>query len=512
MSSAPDVGRPTPRWRPAAFDAQTWLRRLHQVHDALDRPHQRPDTARRGRDTLARQIESTIDLSDAAQVWLTLTVLSGVVADHREVLTVMREARVTGGQAVVSGLHQRRHGPTPSGRVRIAVGQTLVDVTQIVRTELVTGIQRVALQTVRAWDAHHEIVPVVWTAGAHALRGLTADERARLGPAGHGGRHDDPGPVVPWRSTLLLPEVPDDDERIRRLDGLLRHSGCRTGAIGYDCVPFTSPETVQEGFAPVFFGHLGAMGRTGRIAAISSSAAQEYTGWRQSLSVLGLAGPDIRTVELPEVAIGVGEGAIDEARALLTGDERSLVLVVGSHEPRKNHLAVLHAAELCWRSGNEFTLAMVGGNAWSHEDFDRQVGTLQRRGRPLRVVSRLPDRLLGAAYRIARFTVFPSLNEGFGLPVAESLAAGTPAITSNFGSMRDIASRGGAVLVDPRDPRDIAAAMTRLLRDDIELERLRASARSRPHRSWAHYAEEVWEVLVMGSEPVPGPSTPGSTR
>ena len=68
---------------------------------------------------------------------------------------------------------------------------------------------------------------------------------------------------------------------------------------------------------------------------------------------------------------------------------------------------------------------------------------------------------------MARFTVFPSLNEGFGLPLAESLACGTPAVTSDFGSMREIVDGGGgALLVDPRDDHSVADGMRSLLTDD----------------------------------------------
>ena len=114
----------------------------------------------------------------------------------------------------------------------------------------------------------------------------------------------------------------------------------------------------------------------------------------------------------------------------------------------------------------------------------------------METASRVPDRLLWAAYRLARLTVFPSLNEGFGLPVAESLAAGTPVVTSDYGSMREIAEHGGALLVDPRDDQRIAAALGLLLNDDGVLAELREQARTRPRRTWVDYASEVWEYLT----------------
>ncbi len=115
----------------------------------------------------------------------------------------------------------------------------------------------------------------------------------------------------------------------------------------------------------------------------------------------------------------------------------------------------------------------------------------------MEAISAATDDLLWGGYRVARFTVFPSLNEGFGLPLAESLGCGTPAITSNFGAMREIAEGGGgALLVDPRNDRSITDAMRALLSDDVLLERLRREAASRPIRTWDAYADEVWKVLT----------------
>ncbi|MGJ0223705.1 hypothetical protein ACQUZK_09920, partial [Streptococcus pyogenes] len=73
----------------------------------------------------------------------------------------------------------------------------------------------------------------------------------------------------------------------------------------------------------------------------------------------------------------------EAARARFVVGHLPLVLVVGSHEPRKNHLAVLHAAELLWRQGVEFSLSFVGGNAWGSDAFTRRLSDLQRIGRPV---------------------------------------------------------------------------------------------------------------------------------
>jgi glycosyltransferase involved in cell wall biosynthesis len=88
------------------------------------------------------------------------------------------------------------------------------------------------------------------------------------------------------------------------------------------------------------------------------------------------------------------------------------------------------------------------------------------------------------------------LIEGYGLPVAESLASGTPVITSDYGSMAELAAGGGAVTIDPRDVGDIEEQMRRLLEDDGLLERLRREACERDLGSWDAYARDAWEFFT----------------
>jgi glycosyltransferase involved in cell wall biosynthesis len=127
------------------------------------------------------------------------------------------------------------------------------------------------------------------------------------------------------------------------------------------------------------------------------------------------------------------------------------------------------------------------GAGWRGEEFDTYVEQLRTRRRPIQVWRRPGEGELWASYHLARFTVFPSLVEGYGLPIAESLVCGTPVIASDYGSMAEVAQGGGTIAVDPRDVDALAAAMARRLEDE-------AAARS--WRSWDDYAAEVWRHLV----------------
>jgi len=229
---------------------------------------------------------------------------------------------------------------------------------------------------------------------------------------------------------------------------------------------------------------------------VSESSAAEFRNFARMLPSQGLVGPKVATCTLATEVPDIGFDATEQARDDLCLDSLPLVLVVGSHEPRKNHVTVLVAAERLWRAGHAFHLVFIGGSGWHSEAFDRLLLDLQAKDRPVQVIKRAAEETLWAAYRLARFTVFPSLTEGYGLPAAESLAAGTPLITSSFGSMAEIAAGGGAMVVDPRDPSDLEAAMARLLTDDSSLETLRHQAAGRRWKTWDEYAHETWNYLA----------------
>lgn len=477
--------------------ATAWDERLSLLAHALGKPSPTGDPAASGR--LGAALAELVEPTDRAQVWLALAVLTGRLPEEDTVLETARASEFDEGAALARAVAEHTTAASATWTVRVATQSTVIDVAHTASTTLTTGIQRVARETARRWIRTRECEPVSWTHGFEAVRELTAVERDRILHARAAAEDRDSElttVVVPWRSRYLLPELAAEPARAARLRALARFSGNHTGVIGFDCVPITSAETTQLGFAGVFAGNLAAMRWFTQMATISGAARTEYTGWTRMLGAIGVTGPRVRAVHLPVEAPEVSEDDLRAARRRFVVPGLPLVLVVGSHEPRKNHQAVLHAAELLWREGLEFSLTFVGGNAWDSDAFRARLAAAQAAGRPVETGSKIADATLWGAYRLARFTVFPSFNEGFGLPVAESLAVGTPAITSGFGSMREIANGGGALLVDPHDDRSLTDAMRRLLIDDVTLTQLAAEARARPRRTWDDYAAEAWQTLT----------------
>lgn len=443
---------------------------------------------------LVRWLQTT---PDEAALWLTMVGLSTTFPRDDELQEIRRRLRTeTSADAALHLLDWSFAALADRGNPRATLRITdrvVVDVDFCARHDLHTGIQRVVRETVPIWDRQRAVDIVAWTGGFGGFRTLDHLERERvLRWAGPLGRLSVFVPevteiVVPWRSTVIVPELTSDSRIAEALASVAKWSGNRVAVIGYDCIPVTSGETRPPG-ADTFFGaYLGMVKHAGLVLGISRSATQEFAGFASMLAAQGLKGPEVRECLLPSDA---------PYRPVSRTTSSPVVLVVGSHEPRKNHLAVLEACELLWREGLVFELRFIGGSAWLSQAFDRRAEELSEAGRPVRIERDVTEADLWQAYADARVSVFPSFHEGFGLPVAESLALGTPAITSDYGSMREIADLGGGcLLVNPRDDSDIAAAIRTAITDDAVMAELRVQAAGRQARTWQDYADESWAMI-----------------
>lgn len=436
--------------------------------------------------------------------WLVLVGFYGALPRRADVEEYLRLVELLTPDEVALSLLARALPPHPWGdrlerRLEIVTGAVVADVDTCARTERHTGIQRVVRESVPRWRRRHpELLPLAWTddsAGFRRITALESDRVLRWNEQAHVGRSE-PSPgddalVVPWRSRVLLPEVPSP-EHCPALSALAEFSGNQVSAIGYDAIPIISADIRPPHEPDNYVSYLSVVKHCDRIAGISVSASLEFRGFAQMLPPQGLEPPIVSEVVLP--------GEAPKAETHEPGSEVPSVVCVGSQEVHKNHLAILAAADALWREGETFELSFVGGPGWDPREFEARVSELQAEGRPVHIRRGVSDEAMWRLYATARFTVFPSLHEGYGLPVAESLAFGTPVLTSGYGSMQEIAAAGGGcLLVDPRRDESVADGMRRLLRDDALLERLREEARTRPVRDWDAYADEAWLALTEGS-------------
>ena len=203
-------------------------------------------------------------------------------------------------------------------------------------------------------------------------------------------------------------------------------------------------------------------------AADAIVAVSEFTK-SETVELAGVAAERIRVVRNGVDSIFTPDGPLAE------GD---YVLAVATLEPRKN---LSRAVEAAHAAGVE--LRVVGARGWGGVEVPGWVGEI-------------PDAELAALYRGARCVVYPSLYEGFGLPVLEAMACGTPVVTSRGTSTEEVAG-GAAILVDPLDVASIADGIQQALTRreglvPLGLER----AREFTWESAADSVVELWRELT----------------
>lgn len=184
---------------------------------------------------------------------------------------------------------------------------------------------------------------------------------------------------------------------------------------------------------------------------------------------------------------GASEAFLRERYAL----EAPYFLFSGRWEPRKNILRIIKAFAAFKRETRLATkLVFTGERTWAAEEADRLIAQ-EGLTSEVRDLGKSPVEELPILYSGAEALVFPSLWEGFGLPIVEAMAAGTPVITSNNSSMAEIGG-DAALLVDPLSAEDIAGAMHRIVTDAEACDDLRRRGLERAARfTWERTAQQT---------------------
>ncbi|MBW3555891.1 MAG: glycosyltransferase [Actinobacteria bacterium] len=285
----------------------------------------------------------------------------------------------------------------------------------------------------------------------------------------------------------------------------------------FDLIPEAMPEQYLQdpGLRRRYRARLELVRQAEHVVAISRHSAGE------AVRLLGLDPHRVSAVELaPAPAFrppGSRDAALEVARGQVRGLERDYVLYTGGSDPRKNVEGLLEAwgrlpAPLLARWQLVLACHLPPLRRHHLEVMADQRGF----GPRFLVTGWVSEDTLVALNQGAGLFVFPSLAEGYGLPVAEALACGTPAIGSNRTAVPELLPP--EALFDATDPTATAAAITRALTDDGHRRRLLEHA-ARPPRTWAEVAAGTLAVYDgVGAEPHPplasaGPGAPaGAAR
>lgn len=223
--------------------------------------------------------------------------------------------------------------------------------------------------------------------------------------------------------------------------------------------------------------------RQARVAAERSDliiAVSQYTA-DQIEEVLKIAPSRIRVIH---------HGVHPPKPAPEAAQRTNRILFVGAIQKRKNVLRLIQAFE---RTPDDWKLTLAGSLGYGTEEILQAVHDSPRL-RDIEVTGYVRADRLDQLYRTAAIFAFPSLDEGFGMPVLEAMAHGVPVLTSNRSSLREV-SGNAALLVDPADVNSIAAGLNKLI-DDAQLRQsLRAKGLKHvTNFTWEAAVEKTWQV------------------
>lgn len=333
-------------------------------------------------------------------------------------------------------------------------------------------------------------IAVAWDSGSRPP--LAIARRVRLAqPFGRGALQEAlarPGPKVFLLVSHRALEKP------ARIAAMRRH-GCQFVPLIHDLIPLHHPEFARPGQAEAHRNRITTTAALADAIIVNSAAtAAELTPWLSgrpspppvAVAPLGVAPPE---VDAPPVAL------------------RPYFVVLGTIEPRKNHLLLLNL----WRQfaathgAAAPRLVVVGRRGWENENVLDMLERCAALDGLVREAGTLPDREVASLLRGARALLFPSFAEGFGLPLAEALALGVPVVASDLPALREVGQHVPDYL-DPLDGTSWRNAALDYARPDSSARRAQLSRMgSWQAPSWAQHFDRVDELLdLLAGRPADG--------
>ena len=255
----------------------------------------------------------------------------------------------------------------------------------------------------------------------------------------------------------------------------------------HDVFPLSAPETFTARGRRLMSRSLRHLSRRATQIGCSSQATRAeciQLGFdRERLTTIPL-GVRVEPSDAQEAPDRMGSGLADRFDL-----RRPFVLWVGTLEPRKNLAAVLSLAPMLDARGTD--LVLVGPDGWSGAADQVNKAVAAGRG-AIKWLGRVETEDLAALYAEAQLFVFPSLAEGFGLPVVEAMAHGTAVVTSR-GTATEEAGGGCVALVDPHDHVELGHSVQRLLDDAAERSRMAEAG-------LVHAAAQTWDRCAAAYE------------
>jgi glycosyltransferase involved in cell wall biosynthesis len=263
---------------------------------------------------------------------------------------------------------------------------------------------------------------------------------------------------------------------------------CRLAAIFHDAIPLKYPHITWPQSVARHPGYMKLLARFDRVWAVSEASRTELVGFWQWQGVE-------KTPPVEVLALGADFSGAPRVTSRANAAKPSL-LCVGILEPRKNQTLLLEVCEALWSGGLAFDLHIVGRvNPHFGAPIASRITALAKKYRGLHFHEAADDATVARLYATARATVFPTIAEGCGLPLLESLWMGVPCVCSDLPVLRENADGGGCVPVAVDERAAWRDALRRVLTDESFHSRLTHEATTRALPTWSAAAETIRRAL-----------------
>lgn len=258
--------------------------------------------------------------------------------------------------------------------------------------------------------------------------------------------------------------------------------GTKSCVVVHDLSFIKYPEFVQEKNRRFLLKHVErSVKNATRIIAISESTKKD---------IIHYYGIDASRISIvyPGVDAKLYSHKYDAGSLRKYGIEGKYLLYLGTIEPRKNISGIIEAyKDLPTKIKNEYSLVLAGGKGWNDKDIIEKIATFEGPGNIIQT-GYIKSEDIPTIYREAEIFLFPSHYEGFGIPILESMAAGTPVITSRNSSLPE-ASGDAAFFADDKNPQEISSAIVKIIGD-------KKIAQSLVEKGHKRVQEFTWEKSV----------------
>ena len=399
-----------------------------------------------------------------------------------------------------------RESPYPSQSRRIV----LADITNASLDPANPGVIRVTRRLSSELQRHPalEVVFAAWNADSGGY--ILLDQTRRHFLEGFGGPRDGLGMLADRRRdlnvdqfmarlavgrsqppVLLMPEVLLDGHAAARINWA-RERGFKSAAVLYDLIPVFHKELCGANVTTGFPSYLDALTQTNAVWSISQFTLNEFSRY-----VAGIGRSVPRVHEAVILPGQFGDRPRNGTEPPVSSPE-TRILCVSTLEPRKNHPRLLKAFQSLRNRQPDLPLRLilVGNRYAGAPELAELVLSASKKDSSIEWCGIVDDERLAREFMNCAFTVYPSLIEGFGLPILESLWMGRPCLTHHGGVMQELAAGGGCLTVDMADIDAISRSLELMATDGTLRGKLREEAKHRKIATWQEYASEIAQRLV----------------